>query len=317
MIKHFFILLLALALATPAFAGEKLGVYVKAVEKAEGTFDQTVKAVEAGLSAAGFDVLASYGAGVYVSCGLRAHVIVANNNDYASKLMAGGPMSAFALPLRVGVYEDASGINVAFVNPSSLNRTVMGDEIENELSAATATAINNAITSSIKGAAVGAQIGQLRDRGYVGGMGGGKFLDKIATFHEGGEYGNVVASVTESAQANDKDWKLVYSMEPAAGVTLMGLTKPETEAKAFAIAGDRRKSKEEPCPGLDHAASFPIEVVIYSNGGKASVVSMDEMYRMKVYFEDAGNWAFMKNMTMPGNIQDELEEVVTSGLKKK
>ena len=30
------------------------------------------------------------------------------------------------------------------------------------------------------------------------------------------------------------------------------------------------------------------------------------MYRMKLYFEDAGKWAFMKNMGMPGSIQDEV-----------
>jgi len=315
--KHLVTLLLAIALATPAFASEKLGIYVKAVEKAESSFDETVDAVETGLSSAGFEVLASYEAGVYESCGQRAHVIVINNNNYAGKLMANGPLSAFALPLKVSVYEDAAGINVAFVNPSSLNRTVLGDEVETELSAATGAAISSAITTSVKGNAVSAQAGQLRTKGYVGGMGGGKFLKKIATFHEGGGYADVVARARTSAEGNDKGWKLIYAIEPADGVTLMGVTKPATEARSFAIAGDKRKSRENPCPGLDHAAAFPIEVVIYTKDGKTAMVSLDEMYRMKVYFEDAGKWAFMKNMTMPGNIQDELEAVVTSGLKEK
>jgi len=315
MMKHLITLLLAFTLATPAFAGEKLGTYIKAVEKAEISFDETVKAVEMGLTGAGFDIVASYEAGVYESCGQRAHVIVINNNDYAGKIMDRSPMAAFALPLKVSVYEDAGGTNVSFVNPSSLNRTVLGDEVETELSAATAIAIGNAITSSVKGNAVTAQAGQLRTKGYVGGMGGGRFLKKIATFHEGGEYADVVASVKAGAEGNDKGWKLIYSIEPADGVTLMGMTRPATEARSFAIAGDRRKSKTNPCPGLDHAAAFPIEVVVYKNDGKASVVSLDEMYRMKLYFEDAGKWAFMKNMTMPGNIQDELEAVVTSGLR--
>lgn len=39
------------------------------------------------------------------------------------------------------------------------------------------------------------------------------------------------------------------------------------------------------------------------------------MYRMKVYFEDAGNWAFMKNMKMPGDIHREIVEMSTSKLK--
>ena len=31
---------------------------------------------------------------------------------------------------------------------------------------------------------------------------------------------------------------------------------------------------------------------------------------MKLYFQDAGNWAFMKNMQMPGDIQNEIEAAV-------
>ena len=38
------------------------------------------------------------------------------------------------------------------------------------------------------------------------------------------------------------------------------------------------------------------------------------MYRMKMYFEDAGKWAFMKNMGMPGSIHDELAGQIKSAL---
>ena len=65
------------------------------------------------------------------------------------------------------------------------------------------------------------------------------------------------------------------------------------------------------------SSAFPIEVVVYAQDDKAMVKSLDEMYRMKLYFEDAGKWAFMKNMSMPGDIQDEIEELTTKGLKKK
>jgi hypothetical protein len=39
------------------------------------------------------------------------------------------------------------------------------------------------------------------------------------------------------------------------------------------------------------------------------------MYRMKMYFEDAGKWAFMKNMGMPGSIEEEIALQVRTGLK--
>jgi hypothetical protein len=98
------------------------------------------------------------------------------------------------------------------------------------------------------------------------------------------------------------------------GAVIYGITKTVTEAKAFSIAGEKRKSDSNNCPGIDHAAAFPIEVVVYKNEGQVNVVLMDGMYRMKMYFEDAGMWAFMKNMKMPGRIEKEIVDVVSSGL---
>jgi hypothetical protein len=42
---------------------------------------------------------------------------------------------------------------------------------------------------------------------------------------------------------------------------------------------------------------------------------IDAMYRMKMYFEDAGKWAFMKNMGMPGSIADELKTQIKTILE--
>jgi hypothetical protein len=36
------------------------------------------------------------------------------------------------------------------------------------------------------------------------------------------------------------------------------------------------------------------------------------MFRMKMYFEDAGKMAFAKNMGMPGSIEEELKQKVRS-----
>ena len=306
-----FILML---LAAPAMAQE-FGVYVKALEQAEGSFEDSVKATEDALNAAGYDVLASYASGVEEECGLRAHNIAFLPTGYANKIMAHGPTAAFTLPLRASIYEDESGINLDFINPSSINRTVLGDDIATELSASVAQDVANILSGSIKGKAINEQIGKVRKKGYVGGMGGGKFLKKIETVHEGGSYADIAAKVKEGISTNTLGWKLVYSFEPAEGISIFGITNLETEARSFDIAGQKRSNKNFKCPGLDHAPAYPIEIVVYSEDGKAKVVILDGMYRMKVYFEDAGNFAFMKNMTMPGHIENEIEEIITSKLK--
>ena len=88
-----------------------------------------------------------------------------------------------------------------------------------------------------------------------------------------------------------------------------------TEAKAYEIAGAKRKKKGFRCPGLDHAAAFPIEIVVMQDGEKVKVAILDEMYRMKVFFEDAGMLAFAKNMAMPGRIEDEIRRMALLKLK--
>ena len=117
--------------AQAAKSEKDFGVYVKAIERASSSFDETVSALEAGLTASGFEVLASFKAGVDKDCGkLRAHVVVFNDKAYMEKIMSYGPTAAFALPLRAAVYEDEKGVHVEYVNPSSINRTVLGDKVE-------------------------------------------------------------------------------------------------------------------------------------------------------------------------------------------
>lgn len=49
--------------------------------------------------------------------------------------------------------------------------------------------------------------------------------------------------------------------------------------------------------------------------GIVRVQMVNAMFRMKMLFEDAGNWAFMKNMGMPGSIADEIQAQVSTGLE--
>jgi hypothetical protein len=324
--RRFIILSVALIVALAlmpmsAQAGEDLGVYVKAVANVQGTFDEAVKATEQAFEAApGWKVLASYASGVEDECNKRAHNIVVVSDEYAGEIIKNGPHAAFAVVLRVGIYNDEQGTSIDFTNPASINRTILGDDVAVELSKSTAAELSKIISDAVKGDAVNAQIGQIRDKGYVGGMGGGKFMKKIVQIHFGGEYDVVKAKIKEGVAADEKGWKLVYTYDvPGSQTTVFGLTEAATEAKAFHIAGEKRWKKSKKkwiCPGIDHASAFPIEVVQYKESEEASVkvVTLDEMYRMKLYFQDAGNWAFMKNMSMPGHIEDEVTDAATSKL---
>ena len=96
---------------------------------------------------------------------------------------------------------------------------------------------------------------------------------------------------------------------------IFGVTEAKMEGRAFRIAGEKRVSDSYKFPGIDHNTAFPIEVIVYKDDNRIKVVTLDGMYRMKVYFEDAGKWAFMKNMGMPGQIEKEIIEMVKINLK--
>jgi uncharacterized protein (DUF302 family) len=312
------ILCLSMAASSGVQAAE-YGMYVKVAERVSGSFADAVKDTESALTKNGWEVLASYDAAMPEGCGFKAHTFVVNSPAYAQKIMAHGPRSAFALPLRVAVYSSETGTNTAFLNPASLNRTVLGDTVEKDLSVSTMNELSRILASAGKGVIVNKQIGEIRSEGRVGGMGGGNFNDKIDEIYKkedtGSNFHDIAEKVKQGIASNAAGWRLVYTLSLGNNVVVYGLDNRKTEARAFGIAGEKRESDANPCPGIDHAPAFPIEVVVMKERGMVKVVTLEEMYRMKVYFEDAGNWAFMKNMRMPGQIEREIVEVSGSKLK--
>lgn len=318
---YLFLLVFFLTLS-PALAAEEYGTFVKVVENASGSFDEVSSAVESGLKKAGWDILATFNPGVPEGCEFRSRVVVFTSQKYAQTIMEHGVKSAFALPLRAGIYEDETGIHVAVVNPASINRTIIGEADLDDLSLATSNSIVEAIAGAVQGDAVKKQVGQMRKKGRVGGMGGGDFFDKIeevykASDDDDGSFNKVVDGVRSGILDNEKNWSLIYSYDLSSYDTVVfGMTETGMEGRAFSIAGEKRSSKSYRFPGLDHGAAFPIEVIVYKEDGGVKVVTMDGMYRMKLYFEDAGMWAFIKNMGMPGDIEDDVVEISISQLDK-
>ncbi len=315
----FVILLFAVV---PVIAGEKYGTFVKVIENAKGGFDDISRAVESGLGKAGWEVLGTYDTGVPEGCKFRSRVIIFSSKDYAGSIMKNGVKAAFALPLRAGVYEDEAGINVAIVNPASINRTIIDETKLDNFSSVLAGSLINVITEAIPGTVVTKQIGEIRSKGRISGMGGGDFIPKIKEIFAAKDdsddtFKKISEGVKKGILNNTKGWKLTYTYDLSGhGAIIFGVTNTMMERRAFTIAGEKRSSVSYKFPGIDHGASFPIEVIVYKDNGIVKVVTLDGMYRMKMYFEDAGMWAFMKNMSMPGEIEDEIVKMSVAEFNK-
>jgi uncharacterized protein (DUF302 family) len=322
-------LVLAVGLAAAAQAGEKTyGVYEYVVENVEGSFEDVSSALETAAESAGWQVLAAIDAGVPEGCSHSARVFVLYMPSYAEEVVGAnrrtGPYAALD---RVNLFTDENGTHVSVVNPHSITRTVLMDDTSYEdLAEAHLKALREMILSAVKGTESGRQYGQMRDEGHIGKtmgvVAGGRFEDLIQekASVDGADYAAVGRDVFAGLGKEGKKWgmRAVCQVDmPEFNLLLIGTTGTPMDSKSFDIvkAGSDGARKEFECPGLAHAAAYPIEVVVMEHDGTVKVYMVDAMFRMKMYFEDAGKWAFMNNMKMPGSIDKELKKQFKAGLE--
>ena len=213
-------------------------------------------------------------------------------------------------------------MHVSVVNPRSILRTVlMDDAAHSALIEQHLADLRELILGAVEGEASEQEYGQVRRKGHIGRtmgvMAGGPFDKKVQDVSVvGGEDWRVMAGRVETAlKVKGPKWgtSLAYALElPDFELTVFGITGTPLDTQSFDIvgAGADGSRKKLSCPGLAHAGAYPIEVVVAREAATIRTQTVDSMYRMKMYFEDAGKWAFMKNMGMPGSIASETEAKV-------
>jgi len=319
----------ALAVATTAGAAPAAppGVYQYVVHGARGSVDAVASAIAAAAPGAGFQALARVPVGSPAGCGYRAEVVALFHPDYGRQVLAANRRTGpFAVVDRVAVFEDEKGVHVSVTNPRSVLRTVLMDDHKHEaLVESHLQALRGLVSGAAFGTPAGEDYGQRREKGYIGKtmgvMAGGAFGDKVADVSvvAGEDWKGVAERVRASLEKQGPKWglHLAYALEiPEAETVVLGTTGTPMDSQSFQIVGAGADSSREggKCPGLAHAGAYPIEVVVALDSGAVHVRLVESMYRMKMFFEDAGKWAFMKNMGMPGSIADEISAQIRPGL---
>jgi hypothetical protein len=307
-------------LATASAAGPAApGVYQYVVHRAEGSVGVVASAVAAAAPAAGFQLLARVPASAPGSCAYKAEVLALYAPEFGRAVVAANRRTGpFAVVDRVNVFEDEKGTHVSIVNPRSVLRTVLMDDRQHEaLIESHLQALRGLVTGAVKGLAAGEDYGEAREKGYIGKtmgvMAGGPFGEKIqdVAVVGGEDWQAAAARVRAGLERKGSKWglQLAYRLEiPEAEAVVLGTTGTPMDSQSFSIVGAGSDESRDglKCPGIAHAGAYPIEVVVARDGASVRVRLVDTMYRMKMFFEDAGKWAFMKNMGMPGSIQDEI-----------
>lgn len=298
----------------------KQGVYEFVVRKISLSFKEATDALENSAPEYPFRIISKIDMASPENCEYKARVFVLLDSAYASELIEINPQTApFGIMDRINLFEDEDGIHLSIVNPVNINRTIlMEDEKYNAISEKHRISLREFLTATIPGETSEKSYGKIRDKGYIGRtmgvMAGGSFDGKIKTVLELNDFDfkEVTEKVETAMQTAGEKWGLTLKYSFASeeqNFAVLGTSSPAVESKSFSIvnAGSDNDRKDFSCPGIAHAAAYPIEVVIRLENNAVKIQVLNIMYRMKMYFEDAGKWAFAKNMTMPGSIQDEIQ----------
>ena len=321
--------LAVLSLFPGALEGQEFGVFMRVADLPNATVSEVSSKVEATVEEAGWKLLAAYDAGVDREvCSYQARVLVADWPEHTRVVMSRGSHGAYAAPFKIAEFEDELGVHVSAVNPRSIYRTVVAEEgMEGEWVRLSAI-LRRRLAEGVGAEPVIEDYGQFRDKGRIGRtmgvMAGGPFLEKFKLVEEvegatGGAEGVAQAVFDAMAAAGPgSEWGIrpIYVMNPAPGVAVLGVTGERLESQSFSIVGrgsDKSRS-DFACPGLDHAAAYPIEVVFTEAGGTVQINLVESMFRMKMFFEDAGKMKFARNMGMPGSIEDEIKDLIRAAL---
>lgn len=321
----------ALALVAPGRAddGPKLsyGVYEYVTHLPAGSLAEAADRLHAAAEPAGYTLLAESATGAPEGCTYGARVFVLYRPELAREVLAiNSTTGPFTVVDRVVLFEDENGVHAGIVNPRCLDRTVLMDDPRGlELAGRRLHALRAAVAGALGGTIDSTAYGENRDRGYIGKtmgvMAGGKFSDKIDDLVTipGADWQQVALRVSEGLAEPGPKWGVhrVYELPfPEQQAMLIGVSGAYLEQRSFEIvgAGSEDKRDDLKCPGLAHAAAYPLELVVRNDHGTVKVQMVSAMFRMKMYFEDAGKWAFMKNMGMPGSIADEMKARIGAAL---
>ncbi len=276
-------------------------------------------------------------------CGYRGKLFVFTNDDYIKAITSFGNKYLSAGFLRVGIHETNEGIQIIIADPETIDRIIFNDLNDDLYNKAVKKIVpfKTKIIDAIHSLNLGSNVKEVREpkrsdedirdasKDMIMMVGDMTFFEDEDQFPEiYSQKKNVTVEGLEKLKQNilaniknfspnqedkeyrwsenlkeDLKWKVISEVySPDKKAILLGLTRNQTEGVSFYIVGD--ETKENSCPGLDHLTAYPIEVLLMIKGDKIVVNTPREMFRMDMYFWDAGMKAFMDHMSMP-DILDE------------
>lgn len=325
---------LTLILTASAAATGDIGIF-ELILISESGFNATAEALEANLVESDFVLHAKHD--LYVPSGVqKARFYVLTSPEYMKAAEKEKPNTISAQILRLAVYEYGAGkqVQVNMANPVAHAMIYYsGSPRYMKLIQAAEGVVQKirSVASGIPGRAVSEQSEPKRSEAAYNGFNGDGPAKMMAKFRnwEGSQsviiktkaskfeavLAHVEKAIIESKDAgvdNTDGWSLLTKIPVREDAVYFGITNLYTEDRTTSINSDfrkRGKSTDAPYPGVDHAAAFPMEVIVYEDGNNAKAVQYGQMWRMQLYYWDSGYAAFAKYTLIPGKISGSIEDL--------
>ncbi len=223
-------------------------------------------------------------------------VLMLENKAFFDGVSKAGRYAFFAVPLRVGVQQDGNINKVMFANPVYLvDAFAKGKNKLKKVAEATKKLLEKDLLTVSTLSASKKDFGYSTDEEEIGDwqmMGQSLYTISRIGSKKFKSLDEATNALNKSLSKHVNGWTKVYETKLGKAVVI-GVSNAKFEKEAFEIGG------------YDHLCAFPIEIVVIDKGG-VSAWTLPEMYRMSLYFMDAGMGAFSAHMSMPGEIDGSL-----------
>ena len=324
-----------LATARAADTGQRHGIFERVAE-ASGPFEVAAAALEAALPQAGLTLHGK----MDLSLGLkdqRSRVFVLTSADFQAAAADEPANTVSAQILRMAVYEYGKGrkVQIDMANPVAHAMVYYsGSKNYDRLVAAARAAAQQMRDAAAKvpGTAVSVPLSPLRTEAALkefDGDGAARimahwrnwsesqrviFTDKPAAFEAAVErVGRALRAASDKGTGDPSGWRLVSQIRVGPNAVYFGVTNAYTENKCVRIDSDFRsegKDEDAPLPGVDHAPALPLEVLVVNDGQQVKAIQYGQMWRMQLYFWDAGYVAFAKNAGVPDTLVNSIDALL-------
>jgi len=327
-------LLLPLA-PSSAEEAQRYGIFER-ISESSGSFDETAAALEAALLQSRLVLQGKMDLGLGLKA-QRARIYVLTSPDYQAAAAGEPPNTISAQILRIGVYEYGQGrktqINMANPVAHAMVFYAASKNYDALVAAAKAAAQElRDVAAKVPGRAVSVQLAPLRTEAALKEFDGDGMARMMAHWRNWSESQRTIFSdkienfdtavvrveaalraATDRGADDPSGWRLVSQIRIAPNAVYFGLSNSYTENKCVRIDSSARpddRLDDAPLPGVDHVPALPLEVLVYSDGGQTKVVQYGQLWRMQLYFWDAGYAAFAKYAGVPDTLVNSIDALL-------